>query len=128
MFKNGIIRSEIKDKYNLSSLRINNILQKYKNQIPNYDELMTSPFAPHKIYQIDKQTLQIIKQYNSIKEAEKECNSTIIQTCLKGKRRTAGGYKWILCSSVPDLTIRDIVPEDKLPKYIRKTKTNKEGE
>lgn len=127
-FQNGTSRAEIKNKYNLSYLRINSILEKHKKRILDYEKLMTSSFAPQNIYQLDQQTLQIIKQYNSITDAEKEFGHSTVQPCLKGKHRTAGGYKWILCSSVPDLTIRDIVPEDKLPKYIRKTKTNREGE
>ena len=129
LFIQGKSRAYIAEKYHFKSDRIRTIFKKYKDKIPNYNQLVNALVpVPQNIYQLNQHTLQIIKQYNSITDAEKEFGHSTVQPCLKGKHRTAGGYKWILCSSVPDLTIRDIVPEDKLPKYIRKTKTNKEGE
>lgn len=48
------------------------------------------------VYQIDKNTLEIIKQYSSITEAAKTtniCDSAICNSC-KNKVRTAGGFIW----------------------------------
>ena len=49
-----------------------------------------------KVIQINKDTKEIIKIYNSIKEASKELkiDSSSISKCCKGKRKTAGNYIW----------------------------------
>lgn len=41
---------------------------------------------------------EFVAEYNSFKEAKRKTgiNSTNISLCTRGKRKTAGGYKWIL--------------------------------
>lgn len=48
------------------------------------------------VAQLDKQTEEIIKIYNSAKEASKElhCDSSSIQKVCRGQRKTCAGYKW----------------------------------
>ena len=48
------------------------------------------------VFQIDKNTNVIINIFPSIREAEREtgCNHGHICNCCKGKRKTAGNYKW----------------------------------
>jgi hypothetical protein len=52
-----------------------------------------------KIYQIDGNG-KIIKEWNSIQEASTNTNTnrTSINYVLSGKRKTAGGYKWVYSS------------------------------
>ena len=88
-------------------------------------------YPKRSLFKLDISTLEILQEYPSISSVKEENFSPDSVSDVINRRIKSGnykGYKWILCSSVPDLTIRDIVPEDKLPKYIRKTKTNKEGE
>ena len=49
-----------------------------------------------KVIQINKDTKEIIKIYNSITEASKELkiNKSSISFCCKGKYKTSGGYIW----------------------------------
>lgn len=49
-----------------------------------------------KIIQIDKDTNENIKIYNSVYEASEltGITNTAIENCLKGRSRTSGGYKW----------------------------------
>ena len=49
-----------------------------------------------KVIQINKDTKEIIKIYNSIKEASKELkiNYSSIVNCCKGRYKTSGGYIW----------------------------------
>lgn len=46
------------------------------------------------VYQIDKDTDEIIKSFDSISEATKETGITHISGVCLGNRRTAGGFKW----------------------------------
>lgn len=48
------------------------------------------------IFQIDKNTNKIIKEFKSATFASRELNipSSNINSCCLGKRKTAGGYKW----------------------------------
>lgn len=46
------------------------------------------------ILQIDKSTNNIIREYNSPKEATLETKISHIRECLTGKRKTAGGFIW----------------------------------
>ena len=50
------------------------------------------------ILQIDPSTNNVINNFLTIKEAEKELNLPIgnISKCINGKRKTAGGYIWKL--------------------------------
>ena len=52
-----------------------------------------------KIYQIDGNG-KIIKEWNSTQEASTNTNTnrTSINYVLSGKRKTAGGYKWVYSS------------------------------
>lgn len=58
------------------------------------------PYVPtsrnRAVYQIDKNTNEIIKKFNSIKEAKLAINynGAGISACCKHSRITAGGYKW----------------------------------
>lgn len=64
------------------------------------------------VYQIDKQTNQIIKKWDSARDVERELkiNCGHISTCALGKSKSAGGYIWYY---VDDLTyeIGDIYNE-----------------
>lgn len=46
------------------------------------------------VYQIDKNTDVIIKKWACIKEASKTLGISAISACCKGKRKSAGGFKW----------------------------------
>lgn len=48
----------------------------------------------YKLYQIDFKTDEILQEFNSIKEAEKNTNIKHIGLVLSGSRNHAGGYKW----------------------------------
>ena len=52
--------------------------------------------VPKKVIQINKDTKEIIKIYNSIIEASKELkiNRTGISNCCSGRYKTSGGYIW----------------------------------
>ena len=52
--------------------------------------------VPKKVIQINKDTKEIIKIYNSIIEASKELkiNRTGITKCCRGRLKTSGGYIW----------------------------------
>ena len=49
------------------------------------------------VSQIDKDTDEIIKIWNSAEDAAKELglNSSHIRSCARGERKTHGGYKWL---------------------------------
>lgn len=47
------------------------------------------------LYQLDLKNNEILKTFNSIKEAEEKTNIKHIGLVLSGKRNHAGGYKWI---------------------------------
>lgn len=49
------------------------------------------------VYQIDKETNEIIKQFKTATEASKELKISrgSIGDCLSGRRKSAGGFKWI---------------------------------
>ena len=46
------------------------------------------------IFQIDKETNEIIQMYPSISEAKRQTNINNISACLNGRQKTAGGFKW----------------------------------
>ena len=46
------------------------------------------------ILQIDAKTNEIIKEFPSTREVERQLGITNVSMCCKGKRKTAGGYKW----------------------------------
>ena len=46
------------------------------------------------VYQLDKDTNEIIKSFDSISQAIKETGITHISGVCLGNRRTAGGFKW----------------------------------
>ena len=46
------------------------------------------------VYQIDKNTNEIIKMFSSIQEAENILQIKNISSVCSGRRNTAGGYKW----------------------------------
>ena len=48
------------------------------------------------VEQIDKNTLEVIKVWDSLSEVERQLNIPVtnISNVCKGKRKTAGGYKW----------------------------------
>ena len=52
--------------------------------------------VPKKVIQINKDTKEIIKIYNSITEVSKELkiDDSNISKCCKGKYKTCGGYIW----------------------------------
>ena len=48
------------------------------------------------VIMLEKNTLKVIDEFNSIREAERKTNiqhSSISKVC-KGKKKSAGGYKW----------------------------------
>ena len=49
-----------------------------------------------RVEQIDKNTLEVIKVWDSLSEVERQLNISAsgISNVCKGKRKTAGGYKW----------------------------------
>lgn len=49
-----------------------------------------------KVEQIDKNTLEVIKVWDSLSEVERQLNIPVtnISSACKGKQKTAGGYKW----------------------------------
>lgn len=70
----------------------------YKNNIQKFEitEVLKHTSTSKKaVAQIDKNTNEIIKIFESASEAERECNCNkhIQKVCL-GKRKTAGGFKW----------------------------------
>lgn len=80
---------------NCSVDSVSKILEIYgitkENRIKNGYKVLSNPVA-----KIDKYTNEIIAVYESVSAAEKEnpeANTHISQVC-KGKRKTAGGYKW----------------------------------
>ena len=53
------------------------------------------------IYQIDKNTNEIIKEWGSMNLAEKELSIRHISDCCKGKLKIAGGFKWAYVKNYP---------------------------
>lgn len=50
-----------------------------------------------RVIQINKETKEVVKVFNSIMEVERELgiSNSNISECCSGKRKTAGGYTWI---------------------------------
>lgn len=46
------------------------------------------------VLQIDTETDEIIQQFPSLQQAQRELNISHIWDCIQGRRKTAGGYKW----------------------------------
>ena len=46
------------------------------------------------VLQIDIKTGEILNEFPSLQEAQRELKVTHIWDCIKGRRNTAGGYKW----------------------------------
>lgn len=68
-----------------------------KNSFYNKKHLLSSTeYMNRKVYQIDKDTNEIIKEYPSISKASKETNSqeNHIRACCKGRRSTHNGFRW----------------------------------
>ena len=79
------------DKETVDRILYKNNIQRFDiNEVLQYTSTRKKPVA-----QIDKNTDEIIKIFESVATAEKEChcNKHIYQVCL-GKRKTAGGFKW----------------------------------
>lgn len=56
------------------------------------------------VYQIDKNTNEILKKWSYIMEACRELgiNSGNVIACCRGKRKTAGGFKWVYANEKPN--------------------------
>lgn len=52
------------------------------------------------VLQINKNTNEVIAEFPSIKEVERQLGISHISECCLGKRNTAGGYKWKYKESV----------------------------
>ena len=70
-----------------------NIKEAVRLELMDYSN---NTFVPKKVIQINKDTKEIIKIYNSIIEASKELkiNRTGISNCCSGRYKTSGGYIW----------------------------------
>lgn len=53
------------------------------------------------VYQIDKNTDEIIKKWDSITEAQQELKIKHISSVCNNKRKTAGGFKWVFVKNYP---------------------------
>jgi len=53
------------------------------------------------VYQIDKDTNKIIKEWGGIRLAERELKIRHISDCCKGRLKTAGGFKWAYVKNYP---------------------------
>lgn len=71
---------------------------RYVEEYDPNEEYNLSYVHNNNIFQIDKNTKEIIKKYNSFAEAEKETNikaTNIYEVCKEnGRQQTAGGYIW----------------------------------
>ena len=58
--------------------------------------LSSTEFMSRKVYQIDRDTNEIVKEYPSIASAAREtkANESHIRDCCKGNRKTHHGFKW----------------------------------
>lgn len=97
LFEEGKSLKEIKQKtsYDPATIRAC-LLEKYpKEKISKEFEDRKQRPKSIKVAQIDKNSKEIIKIFNSIEEANREthANRHIIPVC-KGKRKTAAGYIW----------------------------------
>ena len=84
------------DKLVLSNKKIEQLLLEYKDFIPNKTNKTYIKKNSSVVYQIDKNTNEIIAKYNSFKEAENATGviaSNISKVCRR-ERKSAGGYFW----------------------------------
>ncbi len=60
------------------------------------DDLKINDYYKKEVFQIDKESKEIIKQFDSMKEAEKQTGilKSNISNCCKHRQKTAGGYIW----------------------------------
>ena len=90
--------TEVAQQMNISVFSVRNTLHRYGISIPSPSEILASRGI--KIDQLDKKTLQVIKTFNSVREAAMEIKgkgggvSSHIHDACKGIRKSAYGYKW----------------------------------
>ena len=70
------------------------IKENIPNEVLSIEEVNKNIFS-HSVAKIDPKTNEILQVYSSVSEAEKENNiCKHIGAVCKGKRKTAGGFKW----------------------------------
>jgi len=71
------------------------------------------------VYQIDKKTLKIIKEYSSASEAARETkfDASSIASVARGRKKSIGGYYW---KYVEDYTPDWVPPENNQGRYAKK--------
>lgn len=89
------------DKTNNSAENLEWCSYRYNNRYNNLVERNTEK-KKKKILQFDKEG-KLIKEWNSIEEAQKTLKIHNISYCCKGSRLTAGGYKWEMKEGVNDV-------------------------
>lgn len=74
---------------------IRRIIRMYASEIQLNSTEVARTIAHKPVAKIDKNTDEIIEIYNSVSEAERKNNiAKHIGAVCRGKRQTAGGYKW----------------------------------
>ena len=89
-------KSEIKTQNNVENLEWCD--QKYNNNYGTRKERVIEKQINGKcsklVLQIDKTTNEVIAEFPSINEVQRQLGISHISECCLGKRNTAGGYKW----------------------------------
>lgn len=96
-YDNGLNCSEIGRKYKIDYSYVADILRANKRKVLSSKERQAKP-----IYQIDKNTNQILAKFNSAGDASialfgNKSKRTSINNALIGYQSTAFGYKWEFC-------------------------------
>lgn len=89
-------KSEIKTQNNVENLewcdaKYNNNFGTRKERV---GEKTTNGKCSKLVLQIDKTTNEVIAEFPSMHQVERELGISHISECCLGKRNTAGGYKW----------------------------------
>lgn len=88
--KNGMSITKAEEKYHHDYRLIKKLLIDNNIPIPTGGKANKIP-----ILQLDKDTNEIIKEWESIFAAKTYYNNKHIGECVNGQRKTAAGYKWI---------------------------------
>ena len=89
-------KNEIKDDNSVENLEWcdNKYNSNYGTRLERIFKKTTNGKCSKPVLQIDKGTNEVIAEFPSVSEAERQLGISDVSNCCTGKQKTCGGYKW----------------------------------
>jgi len=89
-------KNEIKDDNRVENLEWcdNKYNSNYGTRLERIFKKTTNGKCSKPVLQIDKNTNEVIAEFPSMAEVERQLGISSVSNCCNGKRKTCGGYKW----------------------------------